>query len=252
MQTRIRIAFSFLLILSLSGNSFGQLASIGFSFGPTYSAPIIKNTSGLPNSYRYHTYSDVVLSVFGQYNVRKNFGVLFDFGISGRGSSFSQPVTLASYDLYDTTITYSYKKNQYENAFTYLDNAVLAKYTKGNKVKVYGTAGLYYSILLRARKFIVDEYYDSYGGADPTRTHAKFTDNLRVQYKKSDLGFAVGLGVEYGRFALDYRYSIGLLNIYKSPETAKIHTSFSTVKLMITLRRIKKDYFKDPSPPQQQ
>ncbi len=243
MQTKIKIAFSFFLFV-LAQNSFGQLASIGFSVGPTYCVPIIKKTFCIANFNRYHTYSDVALTIFGQYNVKnrkRTLAILFDFGVSGRGSTVRQPVTLASYSNYDSTITYSYKNNKYQNQFTYLDNSVLAKYyIYVNKVRVYGTAGIYYSLLLSGRKFIVDEYYDSYGDADPTRTHAKFTDNLRVQYKKSDLGFAVGLGVEYGRVALDYRYSIGLLNIYKSPETAKIHTSFSTIKLMITMFRIKK------------
>jgi hypothetical protein len=190
-----------------------------------------------------------VLTIFGQYNLSKRFGVLFDFGISERGSSFSQPVTLASYSAYDSSVTYSNHTNKYKNEFTYLDNYVLAKYTTGNKVKVYGTAGAYFSTLLRGRKFIEDEYYDSYGDSAPTETHGTYADNLRVSYRKSDLGFAVGLGVEYGRFGLDYRYSIGALNVFRSPDMAKVHSSFSTIKLMVTLARIKKDYFKDPLPP---
>jgi hypothetical protein len=245
MKTKIKIAFSLLLFFSLSKNSFSQLASVGFSFGPSYSAPVIKNTSGIPTLNQYHAYSDAVVTVFGQYNLNKKLGVLFDFGISERGSAFNQPVTLASYSLYDSSVTYRNQTNKYKNEFTYLDNYVLAKYTTGNKVKVYGTAGMYFSTLLRARKFIVDEYYDSYGSSAPTEAHGKYTDNLRVSYKKSDLGFAIGAGLEYGRFGLDYRYSIGALSIYKSLEAAKIHSSFSTVKLMIMLVRIKKDYFKD-------
>jgi hypothetical protein len=245
MQTKIKIAFGLLFFFFLTKNSFGQLASVGLSFGPTYSAPIIKNTSGIPTLNQYHTYSDAVITVFGQYNINKKFGVLFDFGISERGSSFNQPVMIASYSAYDSSVTYSNQTNKYKNEFTYLDNYVLAKYSTGNKIKVYGTAGMYFSTLLRARKFIIDEYYDSYGGTAPTEAHGLYTDNLRVSYKKSDLGFAVGVGVEYGRFGLDYRYSIGALNISRSPEVTKVHSSFSTVKLMITLVRIKKDHFKD-------
>ncbi|HWZ23414.1 MAG TPA: porin family protein [Cytophagaceae bacterium] len=208
--------------------------------GPTYSKPEIKNTSGISNSNHTTTYSDAVISIMGQYSINKNFGFLLDIGLCHRGISTTIPVTVAVTDPMTNTISYQNQKDKYRQSLSYLDNHLLAKYTLGNKVKVYFNAGIYYSILLKAKKLIVDEYYDDNGSYGITEIHSVNAGNMRSSFKKSDFGFTVGTGIEYGRFGLDYRYNIGVVNISNTPQTSKIHSSFSTVKLTFVLARTTK------------
>ena len=251
---RIHIGIAFLII---SINSFGQSDTMGIcknngcrcwtnvpsntisiSMGPTYSKPHVKNAS--ETSTKYATYSDALISVIGQHNFNRNFGLILDIGLCHRGMAVTQPVTVAVTDPNDLNVSYQYKNDKYRKELSYLDNYLMAKYTLIDKFKVYGNAGAYYSVLLRARNFIADEYYDDNGSYGITEIHDVRTGNIRSSYKKSDLGFAVGGGLEYGRFGLDYRYCVGIINTSSTPEINKVYSSFSTVKLTFVMARISK------------
>ncbi|HSZ24526.1 MAG TPA: porin family protein [Cytophagaceae bacterium] len=245
MQAKVKIVATLLFcIIVVTEYSWAQLATIGFSIGPVYSSQKIKNTSGVPTANNYHSYSEAMVSIIGQYNIQKNFGLLFDVGYCNRGVSISQPVTVTTLDptTYDTVLVN--KKNSYQNNLAYLDNYLMAKYTYGNKVRVYADAGLYYSFLLKAKQYVSDEYYN-YNTNAPSEAKGFYTDSITSSYRRSDFGLAVGLGIEYGRFGLDYRYSRSIMDISKSPGLATIHNSFSTVKLIFKFVKIQKEYFKD-------
>jgi hypothetical protein len=240
MQKLSKILIVFITLLAITINSFGQLTTIAISVGPTYSKPGIKNTSGISNSNHITTYSDAVISIIGQHNINKNFGFLLDVGLCHRGIATTVPVTVSVTDLVSNTVSYQNHNDKYRQSLSYWDNHLLAKYTLGNKVKVYFNAGVYYSILLNAKKLIVDEYYDDNGSYGITEVHGVNTGKNRSFFKKSDFGFTVGTGIEYGRFGLDYRYNIGVVNISNTPQTSKIHSCFSTVKLTLVLAKTTK------------
>ncbi len=243
MQKLSKILIVIVASITVCINSFAQLTTIAVSIGPTYSKPGIKNTSGIPNSNHTTNYSDAVISVIGQHNFNEKFGLLLDIGLCHRGIATTVPVTVAVTDPISNTVSYQNHNDKYRQSLSYLDNYLLAKYTTGKKVKVYFNAGIYYSLLLKAKKLIVDEYYDDNGYYGITEIHSANTGNNRSSFKKSDFGFTIGTGVEYGRFGLDYRYNIGVVNISNVPETSKIHSSFSTVKLTFVLARTTKIKF---------
>ncbi len=211
------------------------------SLGPTFSKPTVKNTSTAPSAYTYTNYSDAIVSIMGQHNFKNKIGVLLDIGICHRGTAITQPVSVLVLDPNNNSLIPQDEKNKYRQDLSYLDNYLLTKYTLGNKLKVYGNAGIYYSLLLKSRKRIVDEYYDYYAGTGPSLVKGVHAGDLQSSYKGSDIGIAAGLGVTYGRFGLDYRYCLGIKNISKTPEVNKIYSSFSTLKLTLILVRATKE-----------
>lgn len=233
---RLKIITAVILFLGGSNFSQAQIASLSFTTGATFSKPFVKNTF---EPYRYSNYSDGTISVIGKYNFDAKWSLLMDMALCNRGMAVTWPVTLADYDLSDGSVTYRDEVNKYRYSFSYIDKTLMARYTYGNKVKVYANAGLYYSFLLRAKKFVVDEYYDSYGTTKPEEVHSKYSNHTNYGYRRSDIGFALGAGVQYGRFGLDYRYYLGLAQVSKFKETISIHSSFSTLKLTYEFLRIK-------------
>lgn len=234
---RIKIFSVLILFVGVSKFSQAQIASLAFTMGPTFSKPFVKNNY---EPYRFSNYSDGTISLIGQYNFNPQLGVVGDLALCNRGMAVTWPVTLANYDLSDGSVTYREETNKYRYSFSYIDHTVMARYTYGKKVKVYANGGMYYSFLLRARKFIVDEYYDSYGTTKPEEVHSKYSNHTNYGYRRSDLGFAVGAGARMGRFGLDYRYYIGLAQVSRFEETISIRSSFSTLKLTYEFVRINK------------
>jgi len=238
MQKLSKIIIVAFLLISL--DSFGQSTSIGIALGPTYSKPMIKNTAENSSTTKYSHFSDAVFSVFGQHNFKENFGLVLDVGLCHRGIAMKQPVTIAVTDPSTLDVSYQYKNDKYRNQLSYLDNYLLAKYImidkNAKKVQAYVNAGPYYSVLLKTRRYIVDEYYDDNGYYGINEVRGVNAGNIRSSYKKSDLGFALGGGLEYGRFGLDYRYSLGFINISNIAGT-KMYSRFSTVKLTFVMAK---------------
>lgn len=243
MQKLSKILIVIIVSIAISINSFAQLTTIAVSMGPTFSNPRIKNTSRIPNSNHTTNYSDAEISVMGQHNFNETFGLLLDIGLCHRGIATTVPMTVAVTEPIGNTVSYHSHNDKYRQSLSYLDNHLLAKYTTGKKVKVYFNAGIYYSLLLKAKKIIVDEYYDDNGYYGITEIHSVNTGNNRSSFKKSDFGFTIGTGIEYRRFGLDYRYNLGVVNISNTPATSKIQSSFSTVKLTFILARTTKIKF---------
>jgi hypothetical protein len=209
-----------------------QQASIGISAGALFSTPTVRHTTA---DQRYSSLTDAAFGFFGQYNLSPKFALVFDAGAANRGSRYQQSVVRVSeYDNYAGPVAYATRENKYEHQLLYLDNHLLGKYTYTfeNKLKLYAQAGIYQGILLRARTFVNEEHYDADGTHKPTQAAHKQGPDLKNLYKKTDMGFSLGLGIEYGRIGLDYRYHLGVANIAAFADGTKIVPSFSTLKLM--------------------
>ncbi len=229
----MKAKISVLVILFFSSVSLviAQFSSLGIAVGPSFSSPSLKNLSGLKKA----PYTDAVLSISGTYKIDPKFSVVLDVGVCNRGMTLKQAATVASYDPISGDTSYRAVNNKYRHSFSYLDNTLLARYTLGGKFKLYANVGVYYSFLLSKKKLIVDQYYDSFDVRGIAEVHGKYDNGSNYAYKKSDLGIAVGFGVQRGRFGLDYRYYIGTKQVSKDPAVLSLHHSFSTLKVTVAL-----------------
>lgn len=226
MNHRTLLALSFFLVLSYHASA--QFALVRLTAGSVFSNPSVKGLDGISKK----AYTDGVLSLEGTYQFESSWGVVLDVGVCNRGMTLVQPVTVSSFNPYTGETIYSDKANKYKHSFFYLDNCLMARYISGRKkTKVYANAGIYYSILLKARKFIVDEYYNYSGYGGIYEIHNRYDDQSNYPFRSSDLGLAVGAGAQYGRFGLDFRYNIGLAQISKNSTELDLHHSYAVMRV---------------------
>jgi hypothetical protein len=224
--------FKFLLSLVvgivMSINSFGQFALVRLTVGSVFSNPTVKGLEG----FKKKSYTDGVLSLEGTYQFESNWGVVLDVGVCNRGMTLLQPITVSAFNPYTGETTFSDKTNKYKHGFFYLDNTLMARYITGKKkTKAYANAGIYYSMLLKARKLIVDEYYDYSGYGGISEVHNKYQDQTNYNYNGADLGLAFGAGVQYGRFGIDFRYNLGVAQISKHKEDFSLRHSYAVLRI---------------------
>lgn len=219
----LKFLFALLTGILISFHSFGQFALARLTVGSVFSNPQLKGLEGMQKK----SYTDGLLSLEGTYQFPSNLGIVIDVGVCNRGMTLTQPVSVSSFNPYTGETTISDKTNKYKHGFFYLDNTLMVRYIAGKKkTKVYGNAGIYYSQLLKARKQIVDEYYDYNGYGGIAEVHNKYQDQTNYKFNRSDIGLAFGGGVQYGRFGLDVRYHLGLAQIAYNKKDFELRHSY--------------------------
>ncbi len=231
-----KIIFGIVFFFGMQVKGHGQFGSIAIALGPSFSKP----KATFPG-YTVSGHSDGVARLAGFYSLGKKVGLVFDVGICNRGMVLRQPVTVSTYDPYSGTTDYNNETNKYRHGLSYLDNTLMVRSTVGGKLKLYVNGGLYYGVLLKAKKLIVDEYYNSNGQAGISELHSRYDNDTDFLYKHTDFGMAVGLGIQKERFGLDYRYCLGLKEISDIPEAYVLRHSFSTVTLSFVFVKFNND-----------
>jgi hypothetical protein len=225
---KVRIILLLLPFMMLTRTSFAQFALVRLTAGAVFSNPTIKKLDG----FEKKSYTDGLISLEGKYQFASPWAIVLDVGVGNRGMTLLQPVSVSAFDPYSGQTSVSEKTNRYKHSFFYLDNTLMARYSvEKKKSQVYANVGVYYSRLIKARKFIVDEYYDYSGYGGITEIHSVYQDDTNFKFNGSDVGFAFGAGVQYGRFGVDFRYNLGVVQISGQRRDLEFSHSFAVLRV---------------------
>ncbi len=186
------LIFCMLLSLSLFGKNMGFKAGIGIS---TLTGTADSNFVGeSEKSWGYN--KNYNIGFFYNVNATDSLSVQTEFLINVKESLYESPSDNYSFNV----------------SLEYLEVPLLIKYNTSNNFCVYG--GGYFSKLIRS-------YYNIRG------------NEINYKYNKTDimnefdLGLIGGIIFKYDKLLFDFRYSQGLLNIYKDSKTENFNQVFN-------------------------